>query len=138
MQKKKLNSGKKTLVKTFSKKGYYRKSYVRKDGIKVKSSYVRPTKVKSHYIKKQGLTTGKKGLIPLKDKRHLKNFGYSFSNKSSEREKSLRAAAKAYGKNWIIHRLTALANIRPKSKKYESIVRKARKDIKYAQTLKYH
>lgn len=112
-------------------KSHHRKSYTRKDGTKVKA-----TTVKAHYIKKQGLTTGKKNLIPIKDTRHLKKFGYSFNKKSSERHQALDKAVKKYGKNWGIHRLTALANIRPKTKKYEKIIKKARRDVKYIQGLR--
>jgi hypothetical protein len=72
-------------------------------------------------------------MIPLKDYRHFRTFGYSFSKKSSDRHAALKKAAKKYGKTWTIKRLTALANVRPKLKKYTKIIDKARSDVAYVQ-----
>ena len=116
-------------VKKILRKAYTRKAYTRKSGVKVKSS-----RVAAHRIKKQGLTTGKKGLIPLKDVRHLRKFGYSFKDASSKRHSALKKASTEYGRTWTIRRLNALANIRPKTSKYAGLVKKARNDIKYLQT----
>ena len=114
--------------KKIRRKAYTRKAYTRKSGVRVRS-----TKVAARLIKKQGLTTGKKGLISLKDYRHLSTFGYSFSKAASKRHVSLKKAAEKYGRTWTIRRLNALANLRPKLPKYASLVKKARNDIKYLQ-----
>ena len=121
----------KTLRKAYNRKAYTRKSYTRKNGIKVKSAHVRKTHVPARYIKKRGLTTGKKNLIPMKDMRHLRTFGYSFSKMSSARHVALKKAIGKYGRNWTVRRLTALANVRPKLPKYEKISKKARSDVKF-------
>ena len=119
------------LRKAYTKKAYHRKSYTRKNGTRVRATHVKKTHIPARYIKKQGLTTGKKNLIPMKDMRHLRTFGYSFSKMSSDRHKSLKKAIEKYGRNWAVRRLTALANVRPKLPKYEKLAKKARSDVKF-------
>ena len=135
-QKERIINGKKYILrKSYKKKGYHRRGYTRKNGVRVKASKVRSTKIKSSWILKRGLTSGKYGLIPLKDDRHLRKFGYKFNKTSGVRHKALRKAVEKYGKTWAIRRLNAIANIHPKIPKYSNLVKKARKDISYVRQI---
>ena len=135
-QQEKTIAGKKyVLRKRYTKKAYHRKGYVRSDGIRVRAARVGPTKVKATWIVKRGLTHGKYGMIPLKDFRHLKTFGYSFGKSVGARHTALKKAVHRYGRNWAVRRLTALANVRPQLPKYQSLVRKARSDVAYIERM---
>jgi len=130
-----VNGEKLVLRKAYVKEGYVRKAYTRKDGTKVKSTKVESTKVPASWIKKRGLTHGKYGQIPIKNNRHLREFGYSFSKDSAQRHMALRRAVDTYGRNWAVKRLTAIANIQPNLPKYDNLVIKARRDVKYIQKI---
>lgn len=116
--------------KKIRRRGYVRRAYTRKDGTKVKA-----TRVKSSLIKKQGLTTGKRGLIPIRKNLHLRKFGYALSKPTAQRHNALKKAIKEYGKNWVVRRLTALANIRPQREKYARSEYKLRSDVVYTEKL---
>lgn len=135
-QREKVVNGERMILKRgYHKKGYSRKAYTRRarNGkmIRVKAARIAPSKVKATWIKKQGLSHGKYGLIPLKDYRHLGTFGYNFEKSSASRHAALKKAIKKYGRNWAVRRLTALANVRPQLPKYANVVRKARSDVAY-------
>lgn len=133
-QKEKVVNGKSLILRRkYLRKAYHRKPYVRKNGTKVRATYVKSTKVKASWIPKRGLTHGKYGLIPLKDLRHLRTFGYSFSKSSSQRHSALKKAIEKYGRNWVVRRLTALANVQPQLPKYTKVSKKARRDVMYIQ-----
>lgn len=123
------------LRKGYVKKAYHRKAYTRKGGIHVKAAKVGPVKVKATWIKKQGLTHGKYGLIPLKDYKHLRTFGYSFGRASATRHSALRKAIDKYGRNWVVRRLTAIGNVQPQTAKHASVARRARSDVAYVQKI---
>lgn len=111
-----------TVRKAYTRHAHTRAPYVRKSGTHVRAAKVHATRVPA---------TRKKGLIPLKDYRHLGEFGYHLDRSSSTRHTALRKAADKYGTTWAIRRLNALANIRPKTQKYAPIVAKMRRDIDY-------
>lgn len=74
------------------RKGYHRRAYTRKDGVKVKATYVQPTKILDLGTPGHGKDLGiklKKGL--------LSNLGYSIDKSRTDRRKALRKAVKLYG-----------------------------------------
>lgn len=124
------------------RKGYYRKSYVRKDGIKVKRSYVPPK-----CIKDQGKDLSKINQLNPKDSKpgkgpkilpeikrlNLGQFGYELKYSFEQRKKALKKAIKKYDPLKILRYLVL---IRTYSKSNKKNYDKYTKDIKFIQKLR--
>jgi hypothetical protein len=88
----------------FQRKGFTRRAYVRSDGTKVPA-----TKIPAAYIPSVKITDRiGSNKIPMKDERHLHDFGYRFIESATDRHKSLLKAVKSEGKAYVVHRLNAL------------------------------
>lgn len=121
----------KILRRAYKRKGYTRRAYTRKNGAKVKKTRVHSSKVRANWIKKRGRTVGKYGEIPLKKSARLTKLNYHFLEPSKIRHTAINKAVHKYGRNWVIHRINALRNIYPRTKKYTRIRHNASSDIKY-------
>jgi hypothetical protein len=75
------------------KKGYHRKAYVRRDGVRVKASYVPPT---SFNIVDRGAVGRGQKLFEVK-KGLLTGVGYHTAKSDEERHSALRRAVDKYG-----------------------------------------
>jgi uncharacterized protein DUF5771 len=109
--------------------GYRRKSYVKSDGTRVKSTYVKPVCIKD--LGKPG--KGPKVIGKL-TRGGLRKFGYDTHSKSSERHIALLKAINKDGYATIVRRVNAIhvltKNTNPKlSKKLES-------DLKFVEKLR--
>ena len=106
--------------KLIRRSSYVRKSYTRKDGVKVKSSL----------IKDQGKIGKGRKLFEIKDKGFLTKNGYSLEKSSDERKKSLRRASKEKGMLSVLRHLNA---IRTLQKNNHDNFNKLDKDVKFVQ-----
>jgi len=96
------------------RKGYYRRPYIRKGGIKVKGTYVPPA---TYTIEDRGAPgRGKKIITDLKEGR-LKKYGYSIDKPAEERRKALAKAVEEYGAERVWHMLHAQVVLRKNAKK---------------------
>ena len=110
------------------RKGYYRKSYVRKDGVKVKGSYVPPK-----CIKDQGKPGKGPKILPEIKELNLGQFGYELKYSFEERKKALIKAIKKYDSLKVLRYLVL---IRTYSKSNKKNYDKYTKDIKFIQKLR--
>jgi hypothetical protein len=128
----------KTILRSgYKRHGYYRSPYTRSTGAHVRGVRVKATYVPASRIPGRGraAVTGHKGkkLIPMKDYRHLRVYGYSFKSDSSNRHHALKKATQSKGFLWPIHRLTALRTLYRNAE--PRLSRKASHDLKYVQRL---
>jgi len=110
-------------------KGHYKKAYTKKDGTKVKKTYVKP------YCKKD---IGNKGKGPytlpeIKDEDVLGQFGYSLKCSFEKRKKSIIKAIKKYDSLRILRRLVLIRNY---SKSYKKNYDKYTKDIEFIKKMR--
>lgn len=106
--------------KLIRRASYVKKSYTRKDGVKVKSSL----------IKDQGKIGKGRKLFEIKDKGFLTKNGYSLKKSSDERKKSLRRASEEKGMLSVLRHLNA---IRTLQKNNHDNFNKLDKDVKFVQ-----
>jgi surface protein len=88
------------------RKGYEKKSYERKDGIRIKGTYVDPVCVKNKGLPGKVLKEYK--VIKISSKEDFKPYGYSTSNNSNSRFKSLLEACKVLTYGTVVRKLNAL------------------------------
>lgn len=97
-----------------TRKGYYRKSYRKKSGVRVKAKYIPP-------VCSVGLTKyGKRKIIPPLNKGTLGRYGYSINVNTESRHRSLRNAIKDLGALSVFRKLNVVATFnksRPDIKK---------------------
>ena len=110
-------------------KGHYKKGYTRKDGRKVKKTYVKP------YCKKD---IGNKGKGPytlpeIKDEDVLGQFGYSLKCSFEKRKKSILKAINKFDSLRILRRLVLIRNY---SKSHKKNYDKYTKDIEYIKKIR--
>lgn len=121
----------------YERKGYYRRSYKRSDGTLVKGTRIQRTYVPAARIPGRGMAarTGHKGrkLIPMKDYRHLRTYGYSLSSSSANRHKALDRAIRSRGHLWPLHRLVALSTLYKNAE--PRLSRKTKSDVRYIQKI---
>lgn len=119
----------------YHRKAHERSGYYRSNGTYVGPTHVKAADVPSTYIPSRvhRWTKGQK-LIDIKDYRHLREFGYSFSKTPRERHSALKKAIEHNGWHWALRRLNAIGNIshtaNPKATKI------AREDMEYVETHK--
>lgn len=100
------------------RKGYEKKSYVRKDGIKVKSSYVDPICVKNKGL--PGKLIQEASVIHISEKNSFEPYNYKTSNNNSTRHTSLLNAVKRLSYSTVIRKLSALRLFHSKSREINS------------------
>ena len=104
-------SKKRTL--TVHRRGYYRREYIRKDGVKVSACYVPPATFK---IKDRGAPGRGKKVIPIKGKMVTKSGKeYHTSLPAKQRHAILRQLVKEHGVSKVWHRLHAMVIMRKRT-----------------------
>ncbi len=124
------------------KKKYQPKPYSRKKCLKgtvSRRSYVKKngTRVKAGCVKSKGLRSkGKKPIrgIPTLKKGTLSKHGYSVKSPREERHKSLRRSVKEHGKGVVIKKLNAVRVLSRNTNPKNSAIFTS--DMKYVQSLK--
>lgn len=96
------------------RKGYEKKSYVKKDGTRIKGSYVDPICVKNKGL--PGKLTLESSVIHINEKNSFEPYNYKTSNNNSTRHTSLLNAVKKLSYSTVIRKLTALRLFHSKSK----------------------
>ena len=92
------------------KKGYHRKSYIKKDGTIVKNTNVDPICIKNRGLPGKLLKEYKK--IEISEKNSFKPFNYNTKDNSNKRHKSLLKASKELSYGTVVRKLTALRTYR--------------------------
>lgn len=106
------------------REGYTRKSYTRKDGSKVKSTYVSPSCVQDRGKPGKGPKT-----LPKPDPNvHLRDYGYSVNKNAGQRQRALKRASRELGTLPVLRRLNLIANYSKSSVDKEE---KMRDDVEY-------
>jgi len=93
---------------TVKRKGYWRKEYTRKDGVKVKRTWVPAATFK---IPDRGKKGRGKAIIPVSDGK-LTKLGYSTSLPAKKRRSALKKAIKKYGATSVFRMLNAQVILR--------------------------
>jgi len=100
--------------RSYSKKGHFRRSYRRSDGVKVKPAYISSSKVERKCVKdvgQPGKTPLSRQVLPKPGKElSLRKYGYSTDRSDAYRRKSLRRASKDHNELKVLKRLNLLRN----------------------------
>ena len=94
------------------KRGYHRRAYQRRDGTRVKSSYVSPS---TFSIRDRGAPGHGKKLFTI-EKGELTKHGYSAGESAAERRRALRKAIREDGTTTTFRRLNAQVLFRKRSR----------------------
>lgn len=94
------------------KKGYHRKGYIKKNGTVINNNNVDPVCVKNKGLPGKVLKEYK--VIKITSKEDFKPYGYSTSNNSNSRFKSLLEACKVLTYRTVVRKLNALKVLRSK------------------------
>ena len=88
------------------RKGYEKKSYQRKDGIRIKSTYIDPVCVKNKGL--PGKLTREASIIHIDEKNSFEPYGYKTTNNSKTRYSHLLEAVKELSYATVLRKLVAL------------------------------
>lgn len=106
------------------REGYVRKSYTRKDGSRVKNTYVQPS-----CIQDRGKSGKGPKILPKPDPNiHLRDYGYSVDKNSGQRQRALKRASRELGTLPVLRRLNLIANYSKSDIEKEE---KMRNDVEY-------
>lgn len=117
------------------RKGYHKKSYVKKDGTRIKNTNIDPVCVKNKGL--PGKLVKEAKTIHIDEKNSFEPFGYKTNNNNTNRSRSLLEAVKELSYATVLRKLVALRLFHSKSKdinsKNEKLYNIFDKDIKMLQ-----